>query len=295
MHLFASPSSSVSRLLLFATAFLFSTGGAAIKACSLSGWQVAGFRSGIAAVTLFVLLPEARRAWTWRVALVSIVYAATLVMFVLANKLTTSANAIFLQSTSPLYFLLLSPLLLHEPIRRLDVLVIAAVASGAVLLLFGSESVRVTAQDPSRGNVLGALTGLSWALTLAGLRWLGKHDRNPEAGSATVIAGNIIAAVVCLPMALPLGHIALADVAVLVYLGVFQIGLAYFLLTRSIRQVPALEAATLLLVEPVFNPIWTWLVHGERPSSPALLGGLVILSATFGATWWRSRAEVSAC
>ena len=292
MHALASPSRALSRLLLFATAFLFSTGGAAIKACSLTGWQVAGFRSGIAAVTLFILLPDARRAWTWRTALVSSVYAATLVMFVLANKLTTSANAIFLQSTAPLYFLLLGPLLLREPIRRIDLLLITAVATGAVLLLFGSDSAGSTAQDPSRGNVLGALTGLSWALTLAGLRWLGKHDRNPEAGAATVIAGNAIAAVVCLPMALPLGRIALPDAAVLIYLGVFQIGLAYFLLTRSIRQVPALEAATLLLVEPVFNPIWTWLVHGERPSSLALLGGLVILSATFGATWWRSRNEV---
>ena len=221
----------------------------------------------------------------------SIVYAVTLVMFVLANKLTTSANAIFLQSTSPLYFLLLSPLLLREPVRRIDLSVIAAVAAGAVLLLFGSDSARATAPDPSRGNLLGVLTGLSWALTLAGLRWLGKHDRNTEAAAATVIAGNVIAAVICVPMALPLGRIQAADAAVLMYLGVFQIGLAYFLLTRSIRQVPALEAATLLLVEPVFNPIWTWLAHGERPTSLALLGGLVILSSTFGATWWRSRTE----
>ena len=107
---------SKNRLFLFAAALLFSTGGAAIKACSLSSWQVAGFRSGIAAVVLYILLPGARPSakpgWTWRTWLIGLAYAATMILFVLANKLTTSANAIFLQSTAPFYLLLLGPLVL---------------------------------------------------------------------------------------------------------------------------------------------------------------------------------------
>jgi drug/metabolite transporter, DME family len=81
-----------------------------------------------------------------------------------------------------------------------------------------------------------------------------------------------------------------ADWLVIVYLGVFQIGLAYVFMTSAIRHVPALEAATLLLVEPALNPIWAWLAHGERPSAWAIAGGALILGATLVKTWWDARA-----
>src|SRR5690606_18143001 len=97
------------RLLLLAAATLFSTGGAAIKATSLTAWQVASFRSAIAALTLLVLLAGARRRPSAPALGVGAIYAATMILFVLANKLTTAANAIFLQDTAPLYVLLASP------------------------------------------------------------------------------------------------------------------------------------------------------------------------------------------
>lgn len=267
---------------MFAAALLFSTGGAAIKATSLSNWQVAGFRSGIAAVVLALALPGARRGWTWRTALIGVAYAATLILFVTANKLTTSANAIFLQSTAPLYLLLLGPLALHEPVRRRDLAVMAAVFTGILLLLSGSEATVSTAPNPRLGNVFGAASGFTWALTLAGLRWMGKTGER-DAGAATVVVGNLIAFTACLPMAVPVGPVSVADVGAISYLGVFQVGLAYVFLTRSIRHVPGLEASTLLLVEPVFNPIWTWMLHGERPSLAALAGGAVIIGAATAA------------
>jgi DME family drug/metabolite transporter len=283
-------SSNTNRLLLFAAAFLFSTGGAAIKACSLTGWQVASFRCGVAAVALLIFLPEARRGWTWRTLAIGLTYAATMILFVLATKLTTSANAIFLQSTSPLYLLILGPLVLHERIRRADLLVIAAVGVGAVLLFLGSDRASATAPNPALGNLLGALTGLFWAVTLAGLRWLGRKPGAADPAAATVIAGNCIAFAASLPFALPVTRFEPADPLVILYLGVFQIGLAYVALTRSIRHVPALEASILLMVEPVFNPVWTWLIQSERPSSLALAGGALIISTTSGATWWQSRS-----
>jgi len=106
-----------------------------------------------------------------------------------------------------------------------------------------------------------------------------------------VIVGNIIAFAVCLPMALPVERVTVSDVSVILYLGIFQIGLAYFLLTRSLRQVPGLEAATLLMLEPVFNPIWSWLLHGERPSGLALAGGAMIVLAALGGTWWQQKQQ----
>jgi drug/metabolite transporter, DME family len=282
-------SNARNRLLLFAAAFLFSTGGAAIKACSLGSWQIAAFRSGIAAVTLLILLPDARRAWTWRTISIGSTYAATLILFVLANKLTTSANTIFLQSTAPLYLLLLGPLVLREPIRRVDILLITAVGTGALLLLFGAQRVGSTAPNPRLGNILALFAGFAWALTLTGLRWVGKRDDRAESPGVTVMAGNVIAFAACLPMAVPVSHIASLDVALLLYLGVFQIGLAYLALTCSISHVPGLEASTLLLLEPALNPVWTWLVHGEQPGVFAVVGGLLIILATLAGTWWQTR------
>jgi DME family drug/metabolite transporter len=287
------------RLSVFAAAFLFSTGGAAIKASSLSSWQVAGFRSGIAAIVLYALLPGARRGWTWRTGAIGLAYAATLILFVAANKLTTSANAIFLQSTAPFYLLIFGPLVLREPIRRADLAVISAVAAGAVLLLLGSENAALTAPDPVRGNLLALVAGFTWALTITGLRWAAKRESNfntsaaHNAGTAAVIAGNLIAFFFCFPAAVPgsfaLTGTSLIDAGIVLYLGIFQVSLAYIFLTRSLRHIRGLEAATLLLIEPVLNPFWTWAIHGERPGPLALLGGAMIILAAFAGTAWQAK------
>src|SRR5215471_18971607 len=167
-----SSSPSLNRLLLVATALLFSTGGAAIKSTTLTSCQVASFRSGLAAAVLLAVLPAARRGWRWWILPTAAAYAATLVAFVLATRLTTAANAIFLQSTAPLYLLLLAPWLLKEPIRRRDVLYLLAVAGGMAVFFVGTEAPLVTAPDPRRGNVIALASGFTYALTLAGFRWL---------------------------------------------------------------------------------------------------------------------------
>jgi drug/metabolite transporter (DMT)-like permease len=265
------------RVELLVAAFLFSTGGAAIKLCSLSSWQIASFRSGVAALCMAILIPEARRNWTWRTLAVGLAYAATLIAYVTANKLTTAANAIFLQSTAPLYLLFLGPLILRERVRRADVAVFLGIGGGVALLLYGSRGSH-GGPGLAAGDLVGLFAGFCWACTIAGLRWLGKHDESGHAATATVVAGNLIAFVVCLPAALPVAHATPADAAAVLYLGVFQVALAYVFLTRSIRHVPGFEAATLLLVEPVFNPAWTWLLEGERPGPLVLAGGAVSYS-----------------
>ena len=282
----------VARLRLAAAALLFSTGGAAIKAAHFDAWQIAGFRSGVAALTLLLCLPAARRGWTWRAAVVGVAYAATLVLFVLANRLTTAANTIFLQSTGPLYLMLLGPWLLHEPIRRRDLVMMAAVGVGLVLFFVGAERPAVTAPDPARGNLLAMSSGVCWALTLAGLRWMGR--RSPDGGGlAAVVIGNIIAFVGCLPLALPLGPHPVADWGTILYLGVVQIGLAYVLVTSALKELPVFEASLILLLEPAFNPLLAWLVHGEMPGGWALVGGAVILLATTAKVWVDSRLDPS--
>lgn len=265
------------RVRLAIAALLFSTGGAAIKYATFTSWQVASLRSGVAAVAVALMLPEARRGWTARTALVGVGYAVTLVLFVLANKLTTSASTIFLQSTAPLYILLLAPWLLREPVRRADLPFMAALALGLVLFFVGADAPVATAPDPVRGNLLAAASGVGWAVTMMGLRWMG--TRGGESPAAAVVLGNLFAFLGCLPFALPLGHHGVADWATIGYLGVFQIAVAYVCVTTAIGHVPALEASLLLLLEPAFNPLWAWLVHGERPGPWAVAGGTLILGA----------------
>ena len=274
--------SPASRLQLLGAAVLFSTGGAAIKLCSLTGWQVVGFRAAIAAVAVLVLLPEARRRWTGPALVVGVLYASTAILFVLSNKLTTAANTIFLQSSSPLYIALLSPWLLHERVRGRDVAFMASLAAGLMLIFVGTENPVATAPDPVRGNVLAAGAGLSCGLMLIGLRWLERKDTGSAA--TAVVVGNTLAFLAAAPWALPV-HVRLADGLILAYLGVLQIGVGYVLLLWALRSVGALEATLLLFIEPVLSPIWSWLVHGERPGAWSLAGGVVILAATAVKTW----------
>ena len=160
------PSPTIHRLRLLLVAVLFSTGGAAIKATALTNWQVACFRSGLAAVVLLMLMPAWRRGWSWRTLLVGAAYAATMVLYVSGNKLTTAANTIFLQSTAPLYLMLLGPWLLRERLRAADLLLAGLLGSGMAMFFIGSEPAQATAPSPVIGNWLGVLAGLTWASTI---------------------------------------------------------------------------------------------------------------------------------
>ena len=202
------PSFHGARLAILAAAALFSTGGAAIKASSFTAWQVACLRSAIAAVALLLLVPAARRGWNWRMAGVAVAYAATLVGFVTASKLTTAANAIFLEDTAPLYLVLAGPLLLHERVRRVDLAVIAVMAVGLALFFAGGEGPTAIAPDPARGNLIGAGTGITWAIVIAGLRWVSRG--NAGAGVATAVMGNLLAAAATIWFAWPFAGAARA-------------------------------------------------------------------------------------
>ena len=276
-----APSAIEARLCVIATALLFSTGGAVIKWVSLNGWQVASLRAGIAALALALVGPTVFRSFQWRHVPVAAFYAATTILFSVSNKLTTAANAVFLQDTAPVFLLLLGPLFLKEPIRRADILFVAAVAFGMTLFFTAHEPVRATAVNPMLGNILAAISALTWALTVAGLRWLARdHGKAADGAMATVVLGNLFACAATLPMALPAGSFRIGDMAAMLWLGVFQVALAYIFLTRGMRVVPAFEAGVILLLEPALSPVWTWLVHGETPAPRSIAGGVIIIAAT---------------
>jgi drug/metabolite transporter, DME family len=212
---------------------------------------------------------------------VGLAYAAAGLLFVLANKLTTAANVVFLQATNPCFVMLLAVWLLRERVTRRDIAFLGVLGAGLTLLFVGGGRRFATAPNPVLGNVLAAGSALAWALTVTGYRWLARAadgDHGPVARAAA--CGNLIVCLGSLPWALPLAPGRGADWLVVVYLGVVQLGLAYVFLARAIARVPAFEASLFLLVEPVLSPVWAWVVHGETPGPLALAGGAVILTAT---------------
>jgi drug/metabolite transporter, DME family len=283
----ANTGRNLARLQVIAAALLFSSGGAGIKVESFTAAQVSMLRSGIATIALLLWL---RRAPGWTPGAVSagVVYAATLSLFVAATKLTTAASAIFLQSTAPLYLLVLAPLVLHERVRRHDIVYVGGVAAGIVLCFAGTPVAAATAPDPAAGNLLGAAAGLAWALTLVSLRKIGRDDARGGTTITAVVAGNAIACLTAVPFAFPLPAAPLAEWFTLAYLGLFQIALAYVCLTAAIRRLPALEISLLLLLEPVLNPVWTWLIRGEQPGGWTIIGGIVIIAATAAKVFYDS-------
>jgi drug/metabolite transporter (DMT)-like permease len=279
------------RLQLVLAAACFSTAGAAIKWCAFGAAPIAAFRALVALVAIVILIPAARRHWSARTALVGVGYAAAGLLFVFANKLTTAANTVFLQATNPLFIVAVAPWLLHERVRAEDLRFMAVLAVGFALLFIGGERRFATAPDPFLGNLLGAGSAVAWALTVTGYRWLARQaGGDPGVVAAAAATGNLIVFLACLPWALPLMAGRPSDWLVVIYLGVFQLGLAYVFLSRAIGRIPALEASLVLLVEPVLSPLWAWLVHGETPGSMALVGGAVILGTTAGKSWQDARA-----
>lgn len=266
------------RLALLAGAALFGTGGAAVKLSTLPAWAIVAGRAGIAALFLCAASREARRLGRGSVWLVASAYAATTVLFVLANRETTAASTVFLQSTAPLYALGLGFVLLGERPTRADGWTMALLALALVLLLARPGEPQASAPSPALGNALAACAGVTWGLTLTGLRRLAQRGE-PTLGA--VCAGNLLACALGGAVLLwgPAwsAEASRADLFVLGWLGIFQIGLAYMLVSAGLAATPVFQASLLLLVEPVLSVLCAWLVHGEVPSGWALVGGALVL------------------
>ncbi len=251
-------------------AVLWSSGGLFIKLAPMPALAVAFGRALVTALFYALVVRPRMRSARWTTALA---YAAMILTFVSATKLTTAANAIFLQYTGPAYVLLLSPLVLREPFRRLDAACVALSLAGMSLFFVGKVEAGQLA-----GNLLGALSGIFFALTVLLLR----RDARGEAGDSlpSMTLGNLLAAAVALPFAIgPMRALTLTGAGVLLYLGVVQMGIAYMLFNRGLKHVAAAEASLISMLEPVLNPVWVLLGTGERPGPWAILGGAIVVAA----------------
>lgn len=256
--------------MLLAAAIMWSLGGVLIKLVAWHPVAIAGARSLIGAMLLgIVLRSQLRFSWSWIEMGAALAYAGTVVLFVIANKLTSAANAILLQYTAPLYVILFSPIFLGEQANKRDWLSLLLMLAG--MLLFFMDELTI---DGYLGNGIALLSGLCFA-------WLTLFLRRQKDSSAlpSLFLGNLLAGVIGLPFmfsAPPADSISWIG---LILLGVVQLGLPYILYALALRHIRAIEGILIPMIEPVLNPVWVFLFIGEQPTLHAIVGGIIILGA----------------
>ncbi|MFH1184844.1 MAG: DMT family transporter [Chloroflexota bacterium] len=254
-------------LFLILAAILWSTGGLMIKS---STWQPLGIMVGRNIFSSMILLLYLRRfptRWTrWKL-IAAVSHLLTAFLFISSTRLTTAANAIFLQYTAPVYIVLLGFWFLRERPTRTDWLSMLVIFSG-MFLFFGDK----LSLEGLQGNLLAALSGLTMAMMTVALR--AQKDGTPV---ESIFIAQVFTVVFGFPLLFKESWTA-TNWLIVAYLGVFQIGFAFLLFTTALKHVPAIEATLIGTLEPVLNPLWVVFFIGERPGSFALIGALIVLS-----------------
>lgn len=260
------PRRSFALFLLALTAVLWSLGGLLIKLVSWNPIAIAGMRSLIAAVLILFFIKKPDFKFTPLKFASAFVYAATVISFVCATKLTTAANAIILQYTAPVYVAVFGAIFLKEKVKWYDAVTIVIVLGGMILFFVDKLS-----PGGMLGNILAVFSGVVFALVALLLR-LQKDDSPLD----RIFWGNILTAVVSIPFlfqSVPDGKSILG----IGLLGIFQLGFSYVLFSIAIKNVSALEAVLIPVIEPVLNPVWVALVLHEVPGVFSIIGGTVVL------------------
>jgi drug/metabolite transporter (DMT)-like permease len=262
-------------MFILSAAVLWSAAGLGIKSLALPAMATAGFRS---AFSLPVI--AAFGSGSFRLALLkrpavlatAVAYCLTICLFVAANRMTTAANAILLQYSSPVWVSLLSYPVLREKPHRRELTVAGVCLAGLGVFFLGRLDPRGLV-----GMILALGSGLAMACLVMGLRHEGRRGEESATGPV-VIFGNLLCVVVGLPfMVATLPVMTNRDWLLLALLGTFQLGLAYVLFSAGLRRVPALRATVLGLIEPLLNPLWVAIGAGEYPGLATVAGGTVVL------------------
>jgi drug/metabolite transporter (DMT)-like permease len=255
-------------------ALAWSTGGLFIKLLPQDAFTILFYRSLYAMIVFglvyrrTVLVTNARTWWT------SAIYAGLLLTFVVATKLTTAANAIFLQYTGTAWVLVLEPLLFRIPLRRINLITVVITFLGMGLFLL---------EDVDLSGGWGLLIAAVSGVLLAGL-FLGQRHNGERERIAAIFWGNLWVVLIGLPFWWQSPPATGSEHAMLAFLGVVQIGIGYLLFTYGIQRIPAVDAALIAMLEPVLNPVWVFLGYGERPGYWAAVGGAIIILALTGRT-----------
>jgi drug/metabolite transporter (DMT)-like permease len=197
-------------------------------------------------------------------------YAATMILFVTANKLTSPANAILLQYSAPVWAALFGWAVAGEKPFREHWGALVLVLLG--LFIFFRD-------DLGGGNILGDIlalaSGVCFGLNSAAMRMIKRG--NP---ADSMLLAHIITFVFCLPFFFFYAPYPDTGMALsILFMGIIQIGAASQLFSYGIKRITAVQAMLTAMVEPVLNPVWVLLVTGEKPSVSAMIGGAVIIGS----------------
>jgi drug/metabolite transporter (DMT)-like permease len=254
-------------LFILLAAVLWSTSGVLVKVIDWQPMAILAGRSLFASLIFLVYLRRIPTKWTrWKI-LAAAASIMTQFLFVTSTKLTTAANAIFLQYTAPIYIVLLAFWFLHEKPSRADWGSMFIIFLG-LLLFFGDK----LSTNGFYGNILAVLSGVTSALMIVSFR--AQKDGAPE---ESVLIASLIMALFGFPFVLEETW-TVTNWLIIAFLGLFQIGLAFVFFTKAIKHIPALEANLVGTLEPVLNPVWVFLFLGESMGSFALFGGLIVLA-----------------
>lgn len=267
----ANTNSRSGPIYILAAALLWSTAGLLIKYVPWHPLAIASLRSLIAALVFVFAFGRSLLKRPNHLTFISgMALVLTQTLFVVANKLTTATNAIMLQYTSPAFIMILGMLFYHYRPRRREVIAMIWAFAGIALFFFGKLS-------PGNliGNALAVFTGLTFAVVFI-------LNGRPECqASLALFIGQVGTFLVGLPMVFLLDPADIKPLPVLsiVVLGLFQLGLSYFLFNRGIVRTAPLNASLLAMVEPLMSPVWVFLFLGEVPTSMAVVGAVVVISA----------------
>jgi len=267
-------------------ALLWSTGGLFIKLLPQDAWTILFYRS-VYAGALFAVVYR-RHIWGGnpRMWVNSFIYAGLMITFVLSTKLTTAANAIFLQYTGAAYILLLEPWLFKTRRNPIDVITMVVCFAGMGLFFF---------EDFDTQGGLGIALACFSGVLLAAL-FLGQRLNQPQYHVGAIFWGNVWVAMAGLPHWWQSAPATGEEHAMLAFLGLIQIGMGYLLFTYGLQRITAVESALISMLEPVLNPVWVLVGYGEYPGWLAVLGGIIILmtlAARIAILEWQRRRLIN--
>ncbi|MDA3845201.1 MAG: DMT family transporter [Vallitaleaceae bacterium] len=252
---------------LIVAALLWSTGGMLIKLIDGHALAISSSRAGIAAIILLIYNRFRITRLTKTQWLIALFYSLTVIQFVAANKLTTSANAIFLQFTAAIWVAIFSRLFLKTRLRKSDLISIIIIMFSLTLFFINKFET---------GNIIGNILGLSSGISFAGFIVL-IGTQKEGSGIQPLIYGNVFTFLVGLPF-YTVTMLGTSSMIGIILLGLFQIGISYIIYSKSMEYATALDGILIPVIEPILNPIWVVLLVHEIPSIYAIIGGIIMIT-----------------
>jgi len=278
-------SAALGVLAMAATAFLWSIAGLFIKVIDWHPLTIAGFRSLIAGAVILLCLRRPRFHGSFPQIAAGVANAMTMLLFVTANKTTTSANAIILQYVGPIFTAFIGAVLLKERVRLEHVVALVFVAGGMAAMFMDKLG-----GGGMLGNGLAVLSGLTFSFYFVFMRM--QKDGSPL--ESILLSHALTAAVgIGATLFLPGPRVTWGAVGAVAVLGVVQVGLSAVLFAFAIKRISAVSANLIAVIEPVFNPVWVFLALGEAPGARAIAGGAVIIVAVTAASMISARRSAA--